>query len=165
MSNYEESKKAIDNVRRKYDCKGDMILRPAIQYIVECGQQTFQNKDWVKEQLAIVDQKHDAFDRAKKIPWIGREFEKAIIECAAALADVNTYDLLIYIQKEMFWSHDGGLDYQRAIELLHSCMNWFVDYDCGNNAEMLKKFEDLDFTDIELETLGLGWLFDEEDDK
>lgn len=162
---YEASKEAIDKVRDKYDCKGDVIFRTAIQYIVDCGQQNFQDKDWVKSQLEIVDKKHDAFDREKKILWIGREFEKAIIECAAALADVNTYDLLIYCQKEVFWSHEGGLDYRRAIELLHSCMNWFIDYDCCETKEMLKRFNDLDFTDKELETLGLNWLFDTEEEK
>lgn len=162
---YAESKKMIDKVRKQYDCKGDVIFCTAIQYIVDCGQQNFQDADWVKEQLEIVDKKHDAFDREKKMPRIGRGFEKACIECAAELADVNTYDLLIYSQKEVFWSSDeGGLDYQRAIELLHSCMNWFVDYDCCETKEMLKRFEDLDFTDLELETLGFTWLFDTEEE-
>ena len=162
MNNYAESKKQIDKVRDKYGCKGELIFRTAIQYIVDCGQQNFSDNEWVEKQLEIVDKKHDAFDREKKNPWIGREFEKAIIECAAELAIVNTYNLLIYIQKEVFWSHEGGLDYQRAVELLHSCMNWFVDYDCCETKEMLKRFDDLDFTDEERETLGFTWLFDTE---
>jgi hypothetical protein len=73
--------------------------------------------------------------------------------------------LLIYIQKEVFWSNEGGLDYGRALELLHTCMNWFIDYDCCETKEMLGRFYDLDFTDTELETLGLSWLFEEEDEE
>jgi hypothetical protein len=162
---YETSRETINKVRDKYGCKGEVIFRTAIQYIVDCGQQNFQDKDWVKSQLEIINAKHDMAEAEGKNLWLTREFEKALVECATELSDVNTYDLLIYIQKEVFWSHEGGLDYQRAIELLHSCMNWFVDYDCCETKEMLKRFNDLDFTDEELETLGLGWLFDTEEDE
>ncbi len=147
MNNYAESKKTLDRIRNEYGCKGDIIFRTAMQYVVDCGQQIFSDDDWVKTQLK------------------GSEFENAIIKCATEIAKVNTYDLLIYIQKEVYWSNEGGLDYQRAIELLHSCMNWFIDYDCCETKEMLERFEDLDFTDDELETLGLGWLFDTEEDE
>lgn len=165
MNNYAESKKQIDKIRNKFNCKGDVIFRTAVQYVVQYGQHMFEDEEWVQTQFERVNAKHDTAEAEGKMLWIGRELEKACIECAAELASVNAYDLLIYIQKEVFWSHEGGLDYQRAIELLHSCMNWFVDYDCCETKEMLKRFNDLDFTDEELETLGLGWLFDTEEDE
>lgn len=164
MRNYTESKKTLDNIRDEYGCKGDVIFRTAIQYVVEYGQSKFHHQRWIKKQLKRVDKKHNKAEKKKQNLWIGREFEKACIECAVEIAKVNAYDLLIYIQKEVYWSNDGGLDYQRAIELLHSCMNWFIDYDCCTNKEMLEEFDDLGFYDNELETLGLGWLFEEEDE-
>lgn len=165
MSNYAESKKTLDYIKYEYSCKGDIVFRTAIQYVVEYGQVMFKDEEWVNDQLNEIDVKHDTAEAEGKNLWIAREFEKAFIECAVEVAEVNTYDLLIYIQKEVFWSNEGGLDYQRAIELLHSCMNWFIDYDCCEAKEMLKRFEDLDFTDDELETLGLGWLFNTEEDE
>lgn len=160
MSTYENSRKTLNKIRQEFGCKGDVIFRTAIQYVVEYGQEMFEDEEWIKSQLDRVDAKHDTAEAEGKNLWLTRDFEKAIIECAVKIAPVNTYDLLIYIQKEVFWSNEGGLDYQRAIELLHSCMNWFVDYDCCETKEMHKRLNDLDFEDEELETLGLGWLFD-----
>lgn len=163
MSNYVKTKKELDRIKDEYGTAGDVLFRTAIQYVVDCGQQNFEDEEWVKEQLDIIDKRHDAMDRMKKIPFISREFDKATVECASEIAKVNTYDLLVYIQREVWLSADG-ISYQRAIELLHSCMSWFIDYDCCSNKEMLKKFEDLDFTDRELEELGYGWLFEEEEE-
>lgn len=163
MSNYAENKKALDKIRDEYGCKGEVIFRTAIQYVVEYGQIMFEDEEWVKSQLERVDCKHDTAEAEGKELWIGRGLEKACIECAAEIAKVKAYDLLVYIQKELYLSNEGGLDYGRAIELLHSCMNWFIDYDCCTNKEMLKKFDDLGFYDNELETLGLDWLFEEEE--
>lgn len=165
MSTYENSRKTLNKIRQEFGCKGDIIFRTAIQYVVEYGQSMFDNPLWVKSQLERVDCKHDTAEAEGVKLWIGREFERACIECATEIAKVNVYDLLIYIQKEVFLSDEGGLDYGRAIELLHSCMNWFIDYDCCTNKEMLTKFDDLGFYDNELEMLGLGWLFDTEEDE
>lgn len=160
MNTYENSRKTLNTIRREFGCKGDIIFRTAIQYVVEFGQSKFHHQKWVKKQLKIVDKKHNRAEKKKQNLWIGREFEKACIECAVEVANVNAYDLLIYIQKEVFWSNEGGLDYARAMELLHNCINWFIDYDCCETKEMLKRFNDLDFTDYELEMLGLSWLFE-----
>lgn len=164
MSTYEESRKTLNKIRQEFGCKGDIIFRTAMQYVVEFGQHMFEDEEWVKSQLERVDCKHDTAEAEGKELWIGREFEKACIECAVKIASVDTYNLLIYIQKEMFWSHEGGLDYARALELLQTCMNWFVDYDCGSNEELRQHFEDLDFTEEELTALEFGWLFEEEED-
>lgn len=166
MSTYEESRKTLNKIRQEFGCKGDVIFRTAIQYVVEFGQNTFYDNGWVENQLTLIDVKHDNAEAEGKMLWIGREFERAFIECAVEIAKVNTYDLLIYIQKEVFWSDEGGLDYARAMELLHNCINWFIDYDCCETAVMRERLEDLDFTEDELYTLGLDWLFDtvEEDE-
>ena len=89
-----------------------------------------------------------------------RQYVEVSINNRAEIAKINAYDLLVYIQKEVFWSDEGGLDYARAMELLHNCINWFIDYDCCETAVMRERLEDLDFTEDELYTLGLDWLFD-----
>ena len=164
MRTYEESRKTLNKIRQEFGCKGDVIFRTAMQYVVQYGQTMFEDEEWVESQFDRVDAKHDTAEAEGKNLWMTRDFEKAIIECAVKIAPIDTYDLLIYIQKEMFWSHEGGLDYTRAIELLQTCMNWFVDYDCGDNTEMRQHFEDLDFTEEELIALEFGWLFEEEDE-
>lgn len=161
MSNYVESKKELDKIRNEFGCKGDILFRTAIQYVVDCGRQCFDDEEWVKEQLDIVDKKHDAFDRDKKTPFISRDFEKAIIECAQEISRVNSYDLLVYIQKEV-WLSNEGIDYQRAIELLKSCLEWFTDD--TNSETIIENLNLLGFNDYEIEELGYGWLFEEEEE-
>ena len=160
---YEESRKKLEEVRQEFGCKGDVIFRMAVQYVVECGLCVFRSEEWVKSQLDRVDAKHDKAEAEGKILWVDRRFEKLFYECGAKIAPVDVNHLIIYIQKELWVGDEGGLAYERAIELLHSCMNWFIDYDCGTNKEMLKKFDDLGFYEDELETLGFNWLFEEEE--
>lgn len=159
--NYQESKKELDKIRNEYGCKGEILFRTAIQYVVEYGQQLFQDLEWVNEQLDIVDKKHDTLDLEKKTPFISRDFEKAIIECAWEIAKVNTYYLLIYIQREV-WLSGEGVDYQRAIELLKNSMMW-LDEDISMVGDTLEAFYHIGFKDDEIEELGYGWLFEEEE--
>lgn len=163
MSNYAESKKVLDKIRNEYGCKGEILFRTAIQYIVECGQQNFQDETWVKEQLDITDKRHDAFERDNRTPFISREFEKAIIECAAEIAKVNTYDFLIYVQKEV-WLSGNGMDYQRAMQLLKGCMSW-LDDDIELVADTLEAFEYIGFTDDEIAELGYEYLLNYEEEE
>ena len=152
MSNYTEVKHKMDIIRGTYACAGDLIFRAAIQMVVECGQYTLLNDEWYDAEMA-------KFEANKS--W--HRFEKAIYKCARQLATVNSADFLMYIQKEV-WLGDHNISYPRMVELLHSCMNWFVDYDCCETKEMLKKFKDLGFADNELTNLGFNWLFEEEDE-
>ena len=164
MSNYKETKKTLDKIRSEYGCKGDVIFRTAIQYVVDCGQQNFQDADWVKEQLDIVDKKHDAFDRENKTLFVSREFEKAIIECAAEIAKVNTYDLLVYIQREV-WLAGDGISYQRAIKLLKICMCEIEQYTDCQNELTYESFDNVGFTDDEIAELGFGYLVEYEEEE
>lgn len=164
MTNYTETKKALDKIKSKYCCAGDLIFRAAIEYVVQVGQETCKNKEWLDEQIQDIHIRHNKAEAEGKTLWITSNFEIAIIECASELVYINTIDLLVYVQREVYLDNDD-ISYQRAIELLHSCMNWFVDYDCCSNHEMLQRFNDLDFADNELQQLGFGWLFEEEDEE
>jgi hypothetical protein len=159
MNNYAKTKKELDRIRSEYDCKGEMIFRTSLQYIVECGQNKFNDDEWVQSQLDEINEKHNKADAENKILFIGREFEIALIECAREIAKVDAYSLLVYIQKEVWLSNEGGIDYERAVKLLKNCLAWFAD-DCCGCAETLEKFELLDLDDDEIELLGYGYMFD-----
>ena len=162
---YTETKKLLDEIRHDYACKGEIVFRTALQYVVEYGQRKFNNDEWVQEQLIFVDGKHDEAEVEGKILWIGREFEKAIIECAREIAKVDTYNLLVYIQKEVWLSNEGGVDYDRAVQLLKSCMSW-IEEDHASLGEMLDTLEYIGFDDDDIEALGFAYVLDvrEEED-
>lgn len=168
MNNYAETKKELDRIRNEYGCKGEMIFRTSLQYIVEFGQNKFLDDEWVESQLDVINEKHNKADAENKILFIGREFEIALIECAKELANVSAYNLLVYIQKEVWLSNEGGIDYDRAVNLLKGCMSnieMWNDCQCGMT---LNELEDIGFEDEEVEELGFGYLLssreDEEDD-
>ena len=163
MHNYTETKKELDRIRDEYGCKGEIIFRTALQYIVEHGQSTFNDNGWVENQLTLIDVKHDKAEAEGKTLWIGRGFERAFIECAREIAKVNAYSMLIYIQKEVWLSNEGGIDYQRAIELLKNCIGVIVDSHC-DTAYIREDFETIGFDDDELIALGCDWVMNEEEE-
>ena len=167
---YTEHKKILDKIRQKYGCKGDIIFRTAIQYIVEHGQLNFRNEKWFNSCIEQVDSKHDRAEKDGKILWITRDFEKALLECARELAQIEPYDLLIYIQREV-WLGEGEIgqpDYQRALEIIRNCLCYAADiYDVYNTAdwERLEKFRDMDLTDDEIAYFGWEHLFGTEEEE
>ena len=165
MSTYENNRKTLNKIRQEFGCKGDVIFRTAIQYVVEFGQEMFRDEEWVKDQLDKVDVKHNVAEAEGKNLWIGREFEKTFIECAAEVAKVNAYDLLIYIQKEVFWSNEGGIDYERAVDLLKACMSNIEMWNDCQCVLTLHEFEDIGFDDDEIIELGFGYLLDGREDE
>lgn len=158
MSTYVESKKELDKIRNDFGCQGEIIFRTALQYVMEYGQTTFQRQAWVKEQLIFIDAKHDEAEQEGRHLFVARDVEKAIIECAEALAKVNTYDLLVYVQKEM-WLGADGIDYKKTIDMLKRCMSC-IEEQYEELPALLKTFEYIGFTDDELEEFGYGYLFD-----
>lgn len=156
--NYTESKQKLDAIRSKYMCAGDMIFRMAIQYVVELGQNTFRDEAWYEDQLNAIDDRHDAAEAVGKFLFMTRDFEKAIFECARELAHIETYDFLIYIQREAFLS-SNGIDYRRMEKLLKQCITWFEEtYAClGDVYNMLT---DIGFNDSEIEMLGFEHILD-----
>ena len=167
---YKEHKKILDKVRQKYGCKGDIIFRTAIQYIIEHGQYNFRNEEWFNSCIEQVDSKHDRADKDGKILWIGRDFEKALLECAREVAQIEAYDLLIYIQREV-WLGEGEIgepDYQRALQIIRNCLCYAADmYDVYNTAdwERLEKFRAMELTDDEIAYFGWEHLLDADEEE
>jgi hypothetical protein len=167
---YAESKKKLDAIRQKYDCKGDIIFRTAIQYIVEYGRDLLNDSSWFKNQMCSIDACHDKAEMEGKTLWVTRGFEKAILECAKELAQIEAYDFLTYIQREV-WLGGGEVgepDYQRAIEIIRSCL-CDVEYHYGrygsDRARTLDKFRELELSDEEIAYFGWEYLFDVEDEE
>lgn len=158
---YKESKRELDRIRDEYGCKGEILFRTALQYVVECGHHLLKDPLWVQKQLHNIDVNHDYAEKEGKILFITRDFEKAIVECAAEIAKVPSMDMLQYVQKEV-WLSGEGIDYQRAIELLNDCLEWFTDDTL--NDRIVENLSLLGFKDYELEELGYGWLFEEEEE-
>ena len=155
MNNYKESKQKLDSIRDEYGCKGEIIFRTAIQMIIEHGQNTFKDKEEMIDQLVRIDMRHDKAEAEGKCLFMSRSFEKALIECAMELAQIEPYNFLTYVQREV-WLGGNGINYKRAIELLKDCIN-YLDYDPLNQAR------DIGFEDDEIEELGFECLFEEEE--
>ena len=158
MSNYAESKKQLDKIRQEYGCKGEIIFRTAIQYVVDEGKRDLLDKDWYNFLMNDIDERHDTAEQEGKHLFVARDFEKAIIDCAVAICDVNTYDLLSYIQQEVWLSGDG-VSYQRAIQMVQRCVDWIAnDVSCGDAYDDLTC--GIGFDEDELAELGFGYLLD-----
>jgi hypothetical protein len=165
MSSYAENKKKLDAIHNKYNCAGDIIFRTAIQYIVEYGQCNFNNDAWFNSCIENVDKRHDLADKEGKILFMARDFEKALLECARELAQVGGYDLLMYIQREV-WLGGGEVgepDYQRAIQIIRNCLYWTANgYE---SSTILSQFRDFELEDDEIAYFGWEYLFDVEDEE
>lgn len=164
---YAESKKKIDAIRQEYGCKGDVLFRTAIQYVVEYGKDLLNDAGWFKGEMCSIDAYHDKAEMEGKTLWVTRGFEKAILECARELAGIEAYDFLAYIQREV-WLGGGRVgepDYQRAMEIIRDCLSYIAGcygaytYD---NEEILAKFRCI-MEDHEIEFFGWEELFEDED--
>ena len=162
MSNYVESKKVLDKIREDFGCKGEVIFRTAIQEVVSYGQTTFLDNGIYKDMMDDIDANHNYAEANGKTLFISRDFEKAIIECAEALSKINAYDLLIYIQKEL-WLGGDGIDYQRAIKIMKGCIAWML-ADTYETDYALQEIREMGFDDNEIEELGFGWILDAEEE-
>lgn len=167
---YTEHKKMLDEIRQKYGCKGDIIFRTALQYIVEHGQHNFRNEKWFNGCIEYADKRHDKAEKDGKILWISRDFEKALLECAREVAQIEAYDLLTYVQQEV-WLGGGEIgkpDYQRALQIIRNCLCYSADrYGAYHTTdeERLETFRAMEFTDDEIIYFGWEHLFDAEEDK
>lgn len=163
MQNYTESKKALDKIAAKYNCAGKLIMKVAIQYLLENGQDTFKNEELFEELIQQINDYYDGREANKKFTLTTRSLDMAFLNCAKELAEIPAYDLLIYIQKEMYWSLEGGLDYQRAIELLKNLMDCVIEHNNEDEVTMTyNAFKDAGFSDEELIQLGYEYLIIED---
>ena len=110
-----------------------------------------------------IDEKHDKAEKEGKILFCTREFEKALIDCAVALSEVHTYDLLIYIQREV-WLGGDGIDYRRAIQLLKNCVDFEIE-DTYELSYARDELMEMGFREDELVELGYEVLFDDEEEE
>lgn len=160
MSNYKESKKKLDVIRRKYSCKGDIIIRTAIQSVVEIGQNMILSDNWYAGEVTEINTRHDIAEKEGKWLFMTRDFELAILECMRDLAAINSYDLMIYIQREV-WLGGGEVgepDYQRALEIIRNCLCYTADcYGSSflNESDALRQFREMELTDEEI--CYFGW--------
>ena len=169
MTNYAESKNTIDKIRSKYGCKGEIIFRTAIQMVVDVGKCTILDPAWYQTEMDDIDARHDKAEADGKFLFITRDFEKAIYECAKDLCEVDTYDILTYIQREV-WLGGGEIgepDYQRALQIIRNCLCYTADrygaYILDRDV-VLYKFREMELTDDEIEYFGWTELFEEEDE-
>lgn len=166
MQNYTESKKALDTIAAKYSCAGNLIMKVAFQYLLEDGQKAFQNEEAFAEKIKQINDYHDEREANGKITFTTRSFDMAFLNCAKELAEIPTYDLLIYIQKEMYWSLEGGLDYQKAIKLLTNLMDCIVEHNGEDEVTMTyNAFKNVGFSNDELIQLGYGYLILEDEEE
>lgn len=168
--NYIETKKKLNTIRQEYGCQGDIIFKTAIQNIMEYGQHTILDSAWYQSVLDDINAKHDKAEKEGKILFVTRSFEVAILECMRELAEINSYDLLIYIQREV-WLGGGPVgepDYQRAIQIIRNCLCYTADrYGAYPEevSETLYKFREMEITDEEIEYFGWEYLFDVEEEE
>ena len=143
MSNYTESKKELDTIRSKYSSAGDIIFRSAIDTLIDIGKVNCCNELTYDGILSGVD----------------NELDRTVLKCAHDLADINTTDLLVYVQKELYLSNDGGMSYQTMARRLSDCIEWIIgDADCSDAVKDLKY--GVGFSENELRSLGYDYLFD-----
>ncbi len=167
--NYMESKQKLDAIRQKYGCSGEIIFRSAIQMVVEYGKAHINNDDWFNEAMDSINQRHDKAESEGKILFMTRDFEKAIVECAKEIAQVEPYDFLIYIQQNVWLSNGevGEPDYQRAMQIVRDCLCYLAD--CYGSyrldkEEALGKFRNIGLKDEEIEYFGWSELLDYEEE-
>lgn len=160
MNNYAESKKILDKTRDEYGCKGELIFRQALRYVMDYGASNLQD-DWNYEHIKKdVNERHDNAEAEGKNLFIGRDFELALLDCARAIAQVEPYDIFVYVQKEVWLSHEGGIDYERVVNLLKGCMSNIEMWNDCQCALTLHELEDIGFDDDEIIELGFGYLLD-----
>ena len=156
--NYQEAKKYIDEIRNEFACKGELIMRCAMQNVIEYGIGTLKTKHKLTTWLKEIDVKHDLAEKAGDILFIGREFEKEIARCTFKLAEAGSMNLIMYLQREMWmYNNPGEISYERAIELLRKVIDYKLGY--MTVADVMYDLESIGFSDMELCELGFEDVF------
>ena len=86
-------------------------------------------------------------------------------ELEAEIAKVEAYDLLVYIQKEVWLSNDGGMDYQRSVGLLKDCMCEIEQCMNCQNELTYEIFESIGLTDDEIAEFGFDYVLNNEEEE
>lgn len=158
MGNYFETKKQIDKVRQEYSCKGELIFQCAFDYLLECGQMKLQDDEFVQSVFQAIDKRHDKAESGGLVPFMTRDFEKAIVECAVDLAQFDERDTLMYVQRELWFFNGivGELSYSQAIKTIQNHIEYMI-MQTGMSATYDELIES-GLTDEEIAELGFEHL-------
>ena len=146
---YTKTRNAIQKIRNK----DELIFRCAISHILDVGARHLTEEN-VNETIAEIMQEDDSH------AFMSNRYKAAIVRTAYELAQFDHIHLIVYIQREVTWDvGDGGICYERAIQLLKNLMDVTV---CGHDdtAFIRDDFRDADFDERELVHLGYGYLTD-----
>ena len=160
MNTYENTKRELDRIRSEYSCKGDLLFRQAIHTVIENGTSNLIDDYTYKHLRYDTNEYHNNAEAEGKNLYVSRDFELAILECAREIAQVNIGDLLIYIQKDIWVGREGGIDYQRAIQLLKGCIGNIEQWNDWRSESTLRELEGIGFDDNEIEELGFAYVLD-----
>lgn len=90
MSNYAESKKKIEAIRRK----DEMMFRMAISHLMDVGIRHFDEENIKASCEKIMKQENNN-------PWMTNEYQCELVKMAGELAQIPHIELLVYIQREV----------------------------------------------------------------
>lgn len=151
MSNYAETKKAIEAIRSK----DEVMFRMAISHLMDVGARHLTEENILETCRGIVQR-----DDSKA--FMTNNYMCDLVVMAGELAKLPHIELLVYIQREVDYDvFDGGMSYGRLMKLLKQCLDWM-----GNDRlDTLDVFEYIGIDDNEIETLGYGYLLDLKEEK
>lgn len=92
----------INKIKQKYDCKGELVFRSALCLLLDYGKERCGNMDWVNDNKELTKKNHKEAEEQGQHLIIGEKLELAIIDCAYELAQFGNWELMEYIQTEMF---------------------------------------------------------------
>ena len=125
--NYEKTKSEIRSIQSKYATAGDVLFRCAIQHLIDVGARHLTEESVLKTKLEI-EAAHDLAKSEGKHLIMTSNFEIAIVECAAELAKLDIGDLLIFIQREMYYdAGDWMPSYNRLVKLVQNLSDHIMD--------------------------------------
>lgn len=156
MNTYVESKKKIEAIRNKV---GEMMFRMGVSHLMDVGIRHL-TEETVEDTCKKIMQQDDS----KSL--ISNKFQCDIVRTAYELAQISHTDLLVYIQREVFYDiFDGMPSYERAIELLKKCMYDIEERENCENKLLYQSLEQIGFNDNEIEVLGFKYLLNDKEEE
>ena len=150
---YTEAKKAIDKIRSK----DELLFRMAIIHLYDVGYRHLTEEN-VNETITDI-MKHDDSHSI-----MTNEYQADIVRTAYELSKFDHIYLMVYIQRELTWDvGDGGMCYERAIDLLNECVGYMEETTSISDARYTL-LNCIGFKKHELEELGCSYLFDTEEE-
>ena len=154
MSNYAETKKRIDAVRKR----NEVMFRMAISHLMDVGIRHLTEEN-VEETCKNIMTEDDTNS------FMTNEYKCDLVRMAFDLAQItrnSQVDLLVYIQREAEYDvFDGAMTYKRVMRILKECLDWIED----DNLDTLDTFKYLGLEEDEIESLGYGYLLDSKEDE